>query len=386
KRLHITLTKLDTVKYTDIDYVVFTDASRFVSEGLSPYERATYRYTPILSYLLLPNIYLFNSFGKLLFCVVDILTAYLIYKLLIKIYSEKRALLWTCITVLLNPITINVSTRGNADQLVVLLVLLCVNALFNDQIWTSTFWLALSVHFKIYPIIYAPAIYLYLTDYARRKDASLLSLFPNVKLWKFAIMGLGVLAPLTAVFYALYGYEFLFETYLYHLTRSDPRHNFSVYFYQLYLQTGAQTRIVALLAFIPQFAVVFVAAWNIMLPRGSATLSVKERMSRLMNCMMIQTFLFVAFNKVCTVQYFVWYISLLGFVFERIYPHVETRKFIITTIVSSAAWFVGQALWFYPAYGLEFLGEQTFYQIWQAGILFFLINISIAVVILRSIH
>ena len=40
------------MKYSDIDYSVYTDAAGYLANGGSPYDRHTYRYTPLLAYMM----------------------------------------------------------------------------------------------------------------------------------------------------------------------------------------------------------------------------------------------------------------------------------------------------------------------------------------------
>ncbi len=51
----------------------------------------------------------------------------------------------------------------------------------------------------------------------------------------FAATSAATFLLLGATCYAAYGDPFLQETYLYHSGRKDPRHNFSIYFYNSYL-------------------------------------------------------------------------------------------------------------------------------------------------------
>jgi phosphatidylinositol glycan class M len=78
------------------------------------------------------------------------------------------------------------------------------------------------------------------------------------------------------------------HTYLYHITREDHRHNFSIWFYQLYLGMESTSKLTALLAFVPQFALIVIIGITLGKDIFFATF--------------VQTFIFVSFNKVITSQ------------------------------------------------------------------------------------
>lgn len=361
--------QLAAVKYTDIDYMVFSDAARFVSEGQSPYLRATFRYTPLIAWLLQPNLLFGSAFGKVLFSSFDILAGYIIFRHVFHltgshVTSVRCAQLW-----LFNPITLAVSTRGNAESLMAVLVLGSLHLISRGSVLgfiSSGILYGTAVHVKIYPCTYAVAMYLFINrrywersvKFSKWRD-TLWTLVPTPDTVLFGLSALIFLVFFTGIFYLRYGTTFLQETYFYHLTRRDTRHNFSPYFYMLYLLStgdGANT-LVSLSTFLPQFILMFATALRYH--------------RQLEFACFVQTFIFVSFNKVCTSQYFLWYLCLLPLVV----PHLQMG--LKQGVALGLSWLVGQGIWLFPAYLLEFQGMDTFKYIWLAGLTFFSINILI---------
>lgn len=155
------------MKYTDIDYNVFTDASQFIALGQSPYDRETYRYTPLLAWMLLPTTWsnTWFSFGKAIFALGDIIAGWLIVLVLqsaVKMPID-RALKFASIW-LLNPMVATISTRGSSEGLLGVMVIALLWATMQRRVLLAGVLLGLGVHFKIYPFIYAPSIVWWFDD------------------------------------------------------------------------------------------------------------------------------------------------------------------------------------------------------------------------------
>jgi phosphatidylinositol glycan class M len=243
------------VKYTDIDYNVFTDAARYVTLGQSPYLRSTYRYSPLLAYLLVPNILVNGLWGKVrgscsnavwlcqgwthgiqlngsqclpngssnpvidvsaaihsslmvlssssktlqhittlhsssssssilllfstpggaaaqgyvlvctvqvVFAAADIVAAWQIWRTGQLQHASQQRCFWSVVLWLYNPFTVTISTRGSCDSLVTVLLLAVLILLLQGQRIMAAVLYGLAVHFRIYPIIYSPAVVLYL--------------------------------------------------------------------------------------------------------------------------------------------------------------------------------------------------------------------------------
>lgn len=350
------------VRYTDIDYKVFTDASYYMLKGKSPYLRSTYRYTPLLSGLLIPNILFHNCWGKILFSLFDIGISVIIRIIVSKSNSGLNnvcAYIW-----LYNPLSIIISTRGNADSISCFLVLLTLLFHIKHRYELSAIFFALSVHVRIYPIIYGLVLYLSINN--DKKHLSIFkkifySILPNrKKIIFFFIFSLSLII-LTLPCYYLYGKQFLEESFLYHAYRLDVRHNFSIYFYFNYLLSSLnKTSIMnSIITKFPAFILLVIISFKFSNTEDIAF------------GMFILSFVFVTFNSVITSQYFVWFMIFLPIC--KPFINFKLTEIINVTLI----WILPQIGWLIFAYWLEFMGVNTFQYIWIESLMFFIANVKV---------
>ena len=301
----------DTLRYTDTDYDVFSDAATHVRNGFgSPYARKTYRYTPLAAYMCVVNNYYHPAACKLVFCALDIIATAVFWSIIELQYKAaipqgKTRVLAYVYAWALNPITVNLSTRGSNDNIITLLVMLSVLLLLRKWYFLAGLFYGFSIHFKIFPIIYCFVFYFFIDCdkelIAKGHPYKAIISKKGFFTWNrivFTLSTIFSLAAFTGVFYYIYGWEFLWEANLYHLTRKDHRHNYSVYWYLIYQVFDEQkSNILAVTMFIPQAMTVVASGFLFYYDIFFA--------------MLLQTWNFVNFNKVMTVQYYLWYMSLM---------------------------------------------------------------------------
>ncbi len=394
------------LRYTDVDYDVFSEASAAVWHGGSPYERATYRYPPLLALLLVPNHALgLSIWGKFLFLVADALMSSCIYEIVLerdfpaaaplvalrgtnvissdtdddsdncsdmseapdikvrdrKVKVERRARFWAVLWAV-NPLTAVISTRGSSDSLSNLLVLLALRGVLRGRRMKSLYMLAgagmalgLAVHMRLYPVIYGLAFCLYLLPHQQsrtRLQAATVTTYKETvrRFLTGPVCVFATAAAATCIYFTVASHlmcptDFLPNAVLYHGTRQDHRHNFSVRFLDVYLSKSAEAYALAdgigdasdsasasasasgvdpepadvgsigvgnidILAVLAHVLHKVASSFAIQaLIVVAASLSLARR--NLCVCLLVLTMCFVCFNAVVTAQYFTWYLCLL---------------------------------------------------------------------------
>uniref|UniRef100_A0A183SE72 GPI alpha-1,4-mannosyltransferase I, catalytic subunit n=1 Tax=Schistocephalus solidus TaxID=70667 RepID=A0A183SE72_SCHSO len=455
------------LRFTDVDYDVFSDAARAMVRGEDIYEaRPTYRYSPLIAGLLAPGYFLLThcpeqypllraaltylavSMGKLLFITADILCA-LVQCRIISVEGRKylltssrselpqHTLNWLIgFCWLFNPVTASVSVRGNAESVLGLAVLCCLLCVLQERIFLSGILFGLCIHLKLYPVIYAPIIYLMLCQHRlliaistprravegkspaniahhRWKRLLRVILVPCVAHWLFALATLISLGGLTAAGYYFYGWPFLNQAYFYHFTRVDFWHNFAPHFYPIYLFEGILSGAMATptvyesslfpLRLLPPALL----AWFYDAPTLQRLYTLFKLFTFLPALILVPALAFklrrrpsmawfaITFAFVCTSQYFLWWLVLLPSALACVsVPRTEkapTYTFLRVLGLNTGVvfwalpllllWFGGQAGWLLIAYFHEvhggFWGRFLWLALWLASVLFLLINVYI---------
>ena len=448
---------LPGVSYTDIDFLVFTDAAEYINRGLSPYDRHTYRYTPFLAAFLskLPT----KECGRYLFCVADALCGYIILHERRSrrtkrqqqqqhnqqpndenlpppssqninqswCWSELEDGMWW----LYNPLAINICTRGSAESLMVLLPVLLTfwiatsqerltqqqrqandkdNTVTYTQIFVCGISHGIAIHSKLYPIIYSLSYMAYFATAREDCTTTKTNTFPWMspikiirlaKLWIsrlcFSVKPLLFLGTFLTTFGVLqwfafyfYGIKSLEEGLLYHFSRVDHRHNYSIFWYWIYLARGRVAADVATEFSAGGLSSLSTVGRLLLVPQAFllafSSLGMATNKGQLGLTLFVQTYLFVTHNKVITAQYFTWYLCLLPLCSNSGGSGGNSDTSLLSSskvIKASIILVMSIILWLGSAYCLEMQGLGFHRIVWLASVFYFFANVNLMGVLLQ---
>jgi phosphatidylinositol glycan class M len=386
------------VAYTDIDFHVFTDAADYIKHGRSPYDRHTYRYTPFLAELLA---HMPKEAGRYLFCIADALCGWIILRFRRRNRAEtvdnntwvklQDALWW-----MYNPLAINICTRGSSESLMVLLPVLLTMQLVGGtdkskatmkRAFAAGLCHGIAIHSKLYPIIYSLSYMSYfatpnITSHPQGSNNSFPWTQPKrllrlILLWAkrlftpiplvFLVTSIATFVALTYLAVHWYGDIALQEGLLYHFSRVDHRHNYSMYWYWIYLaraRPATNLKLMGQLLLLPQMVLLVYSSLGI----APFNLGL---------ALFVQTYLFVTHNKVITAQYFTWYLCLLPLCSDSLKLTKRVKGSLVGLLLSIA-------FWLGSAYCLEMQGMAVHQLVWMASVLYFFANVNLMGALLRS--
>jgi GPI mannosyltransferase 1 subunit M len=342
---------------------------------------------------------------------------------------------------LYNPLAINICTRGSAESFIVLLPVLLtvwITTSIQQQSPSATKTTTLSssldtsqehndttprllysaaimagichgiaIHAKLYPIIYTLS---FMTQFVHDRNNNrapttsnglqeksiLYQFYYLIRIWMLKLLrpapilfGMTTVLTFGGVTYLAvywYGPNAFYEGLIYHFSRVDHRHNYSMHWYWIYLirdhiHTATlvdPTVVTSSSNFTPQLLTKIIG-YILLLPQLTLLLysSLGIAPYSLSLALFVQTFLFVAQNKVITAQYFTWYLCILP---------LCSDQFRLTRRVRYALLLLGISIlvWLSTAYCLEMQGMSVHRIVWIASLFFFVANVNLLSALLST--
>ncbi|KAK8650912.1 hypothetical protein V6N13_140533 [Hibiscus sabdariffa] len=353
------------VRYTDVDYLVFSDAASLMASGQSPYKRTTYRYSPLLAFLLIPNSFIAASWGKFLFSASDLFVGLFIRIILKQRKVPDHLCTYSMLIWLFNPFTFTIGTRGNCEPVVCAMILWIIICLINGNVVQAACWFGLIVHFRIYPIIYALPIILFLDPRFFQSGVKPLLCDWTSDQGKIRQINSQVTDQFDGVF----------SSFVLAFSSDYMDGNFYMRHCSIILLAQIQDII------FPSISTISILTMNVIFRfwKSSSPLVLVFCFAKdLVFCFFVQTVAFVAFNKVITAQYFVWFFCLLPLILPW-----TNMKFKWQGLCCILLWMGAQTHWLLWGYLLEFKGKNVFLQLWMASLLFQAANTFILIMLIR---